>query len=113
MAHLGGAATGWYIVYLWDNKNLDLIEWVNSILNRIQRFFSNLFSSDPVPADIYNDEIHRPKRKTKSFGSKGKSTSNPESHQEKLDAILDKIKVSGYDNLTDEEKDFLYNASKK
>ena len=33
--------------------------------------------------------------------------------QEELDRILDKIKAQGYDKLTDEEKDFLYRASKK
>ena len=32
--------------------------------------------------------------------------------QEQVDAILDKIKVSGYDSLTKEEKEFLFKASK-
>jgi hypothetical protein len=35
------------------------------------------------------------------------------SHQEQLDAILDKIKQHGYENLSTEEKEFLFNASKK
>ena len=35
------------------------------------------------------------------------------SHQEQLDAILDKIKESGYESLNREEKEFLFNASKK
>ena len=35
------------------------------------------------------------------------------SHQEKLDAILDKIKAKGYEKLSDEEKAFLTEASKK
>lgn len=34
-------------------------------------------------------------------------------HQERVDAILEKIKAQGYDNLTDEEKEFLFQASKK
>ncbi|HCD22780.1 MAG TPA: rhomboid family intramembrane serine protease, partial [Flavobacteriaceae bacterium] len=29
-------------------------------------------------------------------------------HQRKIDAILDKISASGYDSLTQEEKDFLF-----
>jgi len=33
--------------------------------------------------------------------------------QEKTDAILDKISKSGYESLTKEEKDFLFNQSKK
>jgi hypothetical protein len=32
--------------------------------------------------------------------------------QEKTDAILDKISKSGYESLTKEEKDFLFNQSK-
>ncbi len=34
------------------------------------------------------------------------------STQERIDQILDKINESGYDSLTDEEKEFLYQASK-
>ena len=34
-------------------------------------------------------------------------------YQERLDAILDKIKQSGYESLTTEEKEFLYQASQK
>ena len=30
-----------------------------------------------------------------------------------FDAILDKIKQTGYDSLNEEEKEFLFNASKK
>ena len=48
-------------------------------------------------------------------GAKGNraSDTNDLSFQEKLDAILDKIKQQGYENLTAEEKEFLYEASKK
>ncbi len=35
------------------------------------------------------------------------------SHQEQLDAILDKIKERGYNSLTKEEKDFLFRASNR
>ena len=34
-------------------------------------------------------------------------------HQEQLDAILEKIKEAGYESLTAEEKEFLFQASKK
>ncbi len=55
---------------------------------------------------------------TKVGGSapKGKPTSDsgnqPEmTHQEELDAILDKIKERGYNSLTKKERDFLFRAS--
>jgi hypothetical protein len=44
--------------------------------------------------------------------TKGNSSTDV-SHQEQLDLILDKIKQKGFDQLTQEEKDFLYEASKK
>jgi hypothetical protein len=52
---------------------------------------------------------------TASKGSpKSDSAPTPElSHQEALDAILDKIKERGYNSLTKEEKDFLFRASNK
>ena len=36
-----------------------------------------------------------------------------EVREERLDAILDKIKQSGYESLSPEEKEFLYHASRK
>ena len=46
---------------------------------------------------------------------KGGNTEGPHvpNHQERIDAILDKIKQKGYDSLTKEEQEFLFNASKK
>ena len=43
-----------------------------------------------------------------------KNNTRPRSaaHQEQIDAILDKIKQSGYKSLTDEEKELLFRASK-
>jgi hypothetical protein len=46
-------------------------------------------------------------------GAGSHKSDNKASDQEKLDRILDKIKASGYESLTQEEKDFLYEASKK
>jgi hypothetical protein len=51
---------------------------------------------------------------------KSKATSNKKNKeisqkidQNKIDAILDKISKSGYDSLTQKEKDFLFQAGKK
>ena len=42
-----------------------------------------------------------------------KSKSSDKEFQKRLDEILDKIKKVGYDNLTDEEKEFLFIAGKR
>jgi hypothetical protein len=57
------------------------------------------------------------KRKIKIVYKKKKeekksSVPNSKSRQERVDEILDKIKLSGYESLTKEEKDYLFDASK-
>jgi len=42
-----------------------------------------------------------------------KSKKTPDAHQEKIDKILDKISKSGYESLSNEEKDLLFKASNK
>jgi membrane associated rhomboid family serine protease len=108
-AHIGGFVMGCLFVYqLRDGK--DLSEPVNQVVNRFFALFTFNKRQKPVR-----------KRKTEpalkvSFGSPknhGAAEREEMSFQEKLDAILDKIKEKGYENLNQEEKDFLYYASKK
>ena len=55
------------------------------------------------------------KNKKDQHSGRGNASSDSKgsSYQEQLDAILDKIKDKGYDSLSAEEKEFLFNASKK
>lgn len=108
-AHIGGFAAGcWFVFRLRDGK--DMSDPINRLLDHIRGWFS---PSRP--------RIKKAKRKTQpafraTFGGvKGNSASDTTdlSFQERLDAILDKIKEKGYENLSQEEKDFLYEASKK
>jgi hypothetical protein len=61
----------------------------------------------------------RPSFMRRAGGSRTKKTSSKNeptgtlTHQEQLDAILDKIKDKGYKSLTQEEKDFLFRASNR
>ena len=48
---------------------------------------------------------------SKRSGSSSTTLNNKASHQEQLDAILDKIKDRGYNSLSKDEKDFLFRAS--
>ncbi|MFT6358382.1 MAG: membrane associated rhomboid family serine protease [Saprospiraceae bacterium] len=119
LAHIGGAAMGWFIVYLWDNQNVDLIGRTNGILDNIANFFKGLVGEKSKQGSTVRVDYQPPQSKPKKQRSARSQKSTPpptqsgQSHQDKLDGILDKIKVSGYENLTAEEKDFLYNASKK
>lgn len=110
-AHLGGALFGWLFVRQLRSGN-DLSLPVNQVLDTIQRFFLSIFSDKRRrPKVVYRN----PNRKEHFRNSKGNASSDSQriNQQERLDAILDKIKLSGYNSLTEEEKEFLFNASKE
>ena len=73
------------------------------------------------PTNIYRNSYYD-KYNTASTGenvsdaeyySKGNNYSDSDITQEKVDEILDKIGKDGYQNLTEEEKRILFEASKK
>lgn len=103
-AHLGGFIFGVMFVYaLRDRK--DWSEPVNNLLDRVGGLFTR--TARPLPKmKVTHSNVGK---------KKNGPGASPEalSHQERLDQILDKIKQRGFDQLTQEEKDFLYDASKK
>ncbi|MEM9823442.1 MAG: rhomboid family intramembrane serine protease, partial [Bacteroidota bacterium] len=105
-AHLGGAIFGWYYVWQMQKNGRDLSVSVNKVFDRIARFWDSIVGRiqgrRPKPRVVY-----RNKNKTRSFSRPHASSDTEDrSHQEELDAILDKIKKNGYDSLTEEEKEF-------
>lgn len=108
LAHLGGAAFG----YLYASQ----LGKGNDIASGFERFMdwiASLFSSSPRVKKSPLKTVHRKKRSTAEAGTSSynyRSRKNEE--QEKIDAILDKISKSGYDSLSKQEKDFLFNAGK-
>ena len=113
-AHLGGAAMGYLIAGQLQQGN-DWTAPVNNLLNTITGFFKNIFNKEPRrPKMVYkNPEVKKRSAGRTSRPGNGSSDTHDLSHQEKLDAILDKIKQSGYESLSASEKEFLFNASKK
>jgi membrane associated rhomboid family serine protease len=104
IAHLGGAFIGWlYITQL--NNGSDIGSWVISFI----RFFKSIFKPQPKIKVTHRAGNRRPSKKTGS--TTGTSPSQPA--QSEIDAILDKISQSGYESLTKDEKQKLFNASKK
>lgn len=111
VAHIGGAIFGFVFIRQLREGN----DWslpVNKILDRISSFFSSI--TGQATRQKGPRVVYRNRNKTRS-SRRGNAASDKEdlSYQEKLDAILDKIKRSGYESLSEEEKEFLFNASKK
>jgi membrane associated rhomboid family serine protease len=111
LAHLAGAALGYfYIVQL--KKGNDMGTWVISTMN----FFKSFFVRQPKIKVTHRGGKRRPSKKAKAnstTSTTSASTSGSISNQDEIDAILDKISNSGYESLTKEEKQKLFNASKK
>jgi membrane associated rhomboid family serine protease len=97
IAHLGGALMGFvYIKQLQAGVNWG--GWVTAVLE----FLRDLFKPRAKVKVTY-----RKTGKTKSSASASKAS------QEEIDAILDKISDRGYESLSKDEKEKLFNASKK
>lgn len=101
IAHLGGALIGFiYIKQLQAGVNWGM--WITVTLD----WFKDLFKSKPKVKVSYRSE-----EKAASFKKPSSPTSK--ASQAEIDIILDKISDRGYESLTKEEKEKLFNASKK
>lgn len=107
IAHLGGILMGFvYTKQLQAGVNWG--GWVTATLD----WFGRLFKPSPKVKVTYRKA--EPVRKEAATSS-GKAQKPPftKATQEEIDAILDKISDKGYESLTKEEKEKLFNASKK
>jgi hypothetical protein len=109
VAHLGGAAFGYAFVAMLKNGS-DLSVPFNNFTGWIKGLFTGQSqkSRSRSGSNMFVRRPNKPKRRKDTTGRQ-----RPADYQQKLDDILDKIKASGYDSLTDEEKEFLFQASKK
>jgi hypothetical protein len=96
-AHLGGAIFGLISIQSMHSNN-NILSVLGSFFDRIKKIITSGKSTKSGKAKIKTDEEYNLEKKRR---------------QEKTDAILDKISKSGYESLTKEEKDFLFNQSKK
>lgn len=100
IAHLGGALAG-----LWFAASLSKGRDVTAGLNRLL----DLLTTRPAP--------RRPKMKVYGTGGSRRAdydyNARRQAQNEEVDRILDKLKKSGYESLTEEEKRSLFDASKR
>jgi membrane associated rhomboid family serine protease len=99
-AHLGGAAVG-FIFLMVDGDWLPFRKWISEWRTTLNR---------PYRPD---DGLGNAKERG-MFQNRTSQTGNEEEiSQQRIDEILDKIGKTGYQNLTEEEKRILFDASKK
>ena len=116
LAHLGGMVVGFFLIRYW-RRHPD----INYNRRSGQQFFDSLRSA-------WERRSHRSApgngRQRWDYGhTTGRTTQRPETdaeynerkrwEQERTDAILDKIRRSGYDSLSNDEKQWLFDKSRK
>ncbi len=104
LAHLGGAFFGYFYSSQLAKGN-DIASGFEKAVIWFLGLFESSKKSKPVMRTVYKKTGHTTSKTVSSKISKSEK-------QEKIDSILDKISKSGYDSLTKQEKDFLFNAGK-
>lgn len=100
-AHLGGAAVG-FLLLMIDSGKIPAIKWWNtfrSIYSKPSRYSTVDSNGNERVSDAKFYDIH--------------SKKEIDINQKIIDDILDKISRDGYQNLTEEDKKILFEASKK
>jgi membrane associated rhomboid family serine protease len=106
-AHLGGAL--WGFIYISQfKKGKDMATWFDKLMSRIV----GIFKKAPK-IRVAHSKYRKPKKTKKSPSKKTPPRDDKDYNSQKidkqahLDAILDKIKVGGYECLSVSEKNFL------
>ena len=105
LAHLGGAALGYFYTTQLKKGN-DIGKWFENIMDSVAALFK------PRERKARMKTVHRTGKTTRA-GNKSKTNFDKNEKQKRVDAILDKISKSGYESLSKEEKDFLFKAGKE
>ena len=106
IAHLGGALAGlWFAASL--NKGTDLTSWINWILDGFISLLQKKTWKRKPKMKVHYGNSATGREKDYDYNAHKKAQSD------EVDRILEKLKKSGYDSLTTEEKKSLFDASKR
>ncbi|MGK7389538.1 MAG: rhomboid family intramembrane serine protease [Candidatus Cyclobacteriaceae bacterium M2_1C_046] len=113
LAHLGGALIGFIYIKQLQQGN-DWGAWITSTIDSIKSMFSK---KEKIRVTYKKKESSKWSTYTSSNFSKSATSAGTRSKsskvsQDEIDHILDKISDSGYESLSKEEKEKLFNASK-
>lgn len=107
MAHLGGMLFGFLLIRYWRNHPDSSQRFGRS---QGQEFFDNMmrkFNERQQKSRMKAEHTHQQRETDEEYNARKRK------NQEEIDAILDKIRKSGYDSLTKEEKQKLFDQSRK
>ena len=105
VCHLGGALFGFLYSY-YEMKGINIARWFEQFCDKLVNAFKPTKNRMKVSRGGART-VNADKRKDMDYNTQQKQ------HQAKIDAILDKISKSGYDGLSAEEKQLLFDASQR
>lgn len=101
IAHLGGALAGlWFASAL--GRGTDIVRWINKAVDAT----TSLFSGKPRKPKM---KVHYGAGRQQDYDYNARK----KAQSDEIDRILDKLRKSGYDSLSTEEKKSLFDASKR
>lgn len=123
-AHLGGMLFGWLMIRYWRKKDhagrSGFTSWEEyrpertTLGDRIRKKTKGWFERRKDDTDYYKDRGYDHRTPSRTDRDKDYDfNARKKAEQEEIDHILEKIKRSGYDSLSDKEKKKLFDAGKK
>lgn len=110
LAHIGGALTGFIFIMLDKKNNYNIDALFNKVKSSASNFSSSSSKGFRKPS---GNPFGKKNVQDAEFYDINDVKKTPTPTPSEIDAILDKISASGYQNLTAEEKRILFEASKK
>ncbi len=114
LAHLGGMVVGFFMIRYWRGHSgkgyggqFHGQQFFDNLKNRWDRHSNKKSSGFGRSNNVNNGDVHGDFNADWNYNAKKKA------EQDEVDAILDKIRKSGYDSLSAEEKRKLFDSSNK
>ncbi len=115
IAHMGGMLVGlWFGMAI--RRGHDITSWINSCIDAVVSIFKKQPSHKawrPAGGKAFDKESGKASKQSTTSSSEAGGKASGNLDEQRLDDILGKLKRSGYGALSDEEKEFLFNASRK
>ena len=109
IAHIGGALFGILFAICYQ-KGKDITAFTNKLIDR----FVNMFKKERSPKfKVYKNKNYKADATPNRPETDEEYLRRKKAEEQDIDNILDKLKRSGYESLSSEEKKKLFNASKK
>ncbi len=109
IAHLGGMVFGFFMIRYWRKQVAGGYHGstATEAFDKLRGMFGGKHRKGGFSFTRNENPIHDERQKDWDYNAQKKAT------QEEIDRILDKIRKSGYDSLTKDEKQTLFDQSKK